>query len=507
MSGNRYRGRRYETEPKLNLKKVIGVVVALAVVVMIIVSIINIVKDSGKTVEVKNYTYYTAYENGKFGVINNEGEIVIEPSYDEIISIPNSSKPIFICVYDVNDVDGTYKTKAINEKNEEIFVGYDKIEAFDNYDSKQNVWYENNVLRVSKNGKYGIINYEGQEILPCEYEEITALKGVKSNFIVKKDGNVGLVNEVGQTIVRTEYNNVIALKDEYKSEYIIINAENKYGLISTSGTVLIEAKYDEVKYIGSSHLFAVKEADTWKLFDTEQNKIVIDGEYKDIVEAKSENIIVVDEDGKYGALNKDNTVKIEPQYEDLKYAFSIYYIAKKDEKYGIINSENQAVIEFEYQNMIYVENGGFIQADKTDTETVIFDNNLGQKVVGIVSDINTEKGYIKVYTNNEYKYYNFKLEEKNSADLLTSSTLLLSKKDGKYGYVDKSGNVVVDYIYEDATEQNTLGFAAVKKDGVWGSINKTGAISLEPSVNLDNSIYIDFIGTWHLSDNGLYYEK
>lgn len=507
MSKSRTTGKRYDNEPKLNLKKVAGVIVALAVIVMMIISIANIVKNSGKTVEVKTYSYYTAYENGKFGVINSDGEIIIEPSYDEIISIPNKSKNIFICVYDIDDVEGRYKTKAINEKNEEILTGYDKIEPIDNYDSKQNIWYEDNVLRVSKNGKYGIINYEGQEVLPCEYDEITALKDVKSNFIVKKDGNVGLVNEVGQTIINTEYKNILALKEGYKSEYIIVNADNKYGLISTSGTVLIEAKYNEVKYIGSSYLFAVKQDETWKLFDTEENKIVIDGGYKDIVEAKSENIIIVDENGKYGVINKDNTEKIKPQYEDLKYAFSIYYIAKKEGKYGIINSKNETVIEFEYKNMIYIENGGFIQADKTDVETVIFDNNLGQKIVGIISDINIDKGYIKVYTNNEYKYYNFKLEEKNSTDLLTANTLFLSKKDDKYGYVDKSGNVVVDYIYEDGTEQNSDGFASVKKDGVWGSINKAGVISQEPSVNLDSSIYIDFIGTWHLSDNGLYYEK
>lgn len=507
MSRSRTRGRRYDNEPKLNLKKVAGVIVAIAVIIMIIISLVNIVKKSDQTVEVKVYSYYTSYENGKFGVINNYGETVIEPTYEEMILIPNSSKPIFICVYDVNDVDGTYKTKAINEKNEEILIGYDKIETIDNYDSKQNVWYEDNVLKINKNGKYGIVNFDGQEVLPCEYDEITALKGVKANFIVKKDGNIGLVNELGQTIVNTEYKNVIALKDEYKSEYIVINQENKYGLISTSGTILIETKYDEVKYIGSSHLYAVKETETWKLFDTETKNIVIDRGYKDFVEAKSENIIVVNEDGEYGVLNKDYTVKIEPQYEDLKYAFSIYYIAKKDDKYGIINSENEIVIPFEYKNIIYVENGGFIQADKTDTETVIFDNNLGQKIVGIVSEINTDKGYIKVYTNNEYKYYNFKLEEKSSADLLTSNTLFLSKKDGKYGYVDKSGNVIVDYIYEDGTEQNGQGYAAVKKNGLWGSVDKAGAISLEPSVNLDNSIYIDFIGTWHLSDNGLYYEK
>ena len=506
-SRTRNRGRRYDSEPKLNLKKVAGVIIALAVIIMIIVSITNIVKDSGKPIEIKNYTYYVAYENGKFGVINNYGETVIEPSYDEIISIPKSSESIFICTYDVDDKNGTYKTKAINEKGELILAGYDKIEAIDNFDSKQNVWYEDNVLRVSKNGKYGIINFDGQEILPCEYDEITSLKGTKSNFIVKKDGNVGLVNEIGQTIVNTEYKNILALKEGYKSEYIIVNADNKYGIISTSGTVLIESIYNEIKYIGSSHLFAVKQDETWKIYDTEENKIVIDSDYKDIVEAKSDNIVIVNNDGKYGVISKTNEIKIEPQYEDLKYAFSIYYIAKKDGKYGIINSENATVIEFEYQNMLYVENGGFIEADKTDAETVIFDNNLGQKVVGIVSEINMDKGYIKVYTNNEYKYYNFKLEEKKSADVLTSNTLFLSKKDGKYGYVDKSGNIIVDYIYDDGTEQNALGFAAVKKDGVWGSIDKSGAIAKDISVNLDNSIYIDFIGTWHLSDNGLYYEK
>ena len=78
---------------------------------------------------------------------------------------------------------------------------------------------------------------------------------------------------------------------------------------------------------------------------------------------------------------------------------------------------------------------------------------------------------------------------------------------GKYGYVDKAGKVVIDYIYEDGTEQNSCGFAAVKKDGVWGSINKVGAVELEPSVNLDSNIYTTFIGKWHLNDSGLYYEK
>ena len=501
------KGRRYNryAEPKLNMKKVLGVIVAILVIIMVIVSIVNVIKNGEDKKKVKSYSYYTVYENGKFGVINNEGETVINPEYTEIVLIPNEDVPIFICTYDLNDQDGTYKTKVINQKNEEIFKEYSKVEAIDNFDSKQNIWYEDDVLRVEKDGKYGLINFEGKEVLPCDYDEITALKGVTNNLLVKKDGKVGLVNEKGQTIVNTEYKDIKTLKEGYKNEYIIVNDNNQYGIISTTGTVIIEPKYEDVKYLNNSEMFAIKDAGVWKLINKD-NQILIDGGYDNIIEAKGENV-VVEKGGKYGVVTTKNEEKIPVEYEQIKYTFSIYYIAKTGGKYGIINLNNEQVKDFNYINMDYVEKGDFIQADVSDTETVIFDNNLSEKINGIVSEINQEKGYIKVYTNNEYKYYNFKFEEKKSSDILTSNNLFLSKKDGKYGYVNKEGKVIVDYIYEDGTEQNSCGFAAVKKDGVWGSINKVGAVELEPSVNLDSNIYTTFIGKWHLNDSGLYYEK
>ena len=136
------KGRRYNryAEPKLNMKKVLGVIVAILVIIMVIVSIVNVIKNGEDKKKVKSYSYYTVYENGKFGVINNEGETVINPEYTEIVLIPNKDVPIFICTYDLNDQDGTYKTKVINQKNEEIFKEYSKVEAIDNFDSKQNIW-------------------------------------------------------------------------------------------------------------------------------------------------------------------------------------------------------------------------------------------------------------------------------------------------------------------------------------------------------------------------------
>lgn len=38
----------------------------------------------------------------------------------------------------------------------------------------------------------------------------------------------------------------------------------------------------------------------------------------------------------------------------------------------------------------------------------------------------------------------------------------------------------------------------MKKDGLWGSLKSNGNIALEPSINLDNNLYIDFINDWHI---------
>ncbi len=43
-----------------------------------------------------------------------------------------------------------------------------------------------------------------------------------------------------------------------------------------------------------------------------------------------------------------------------------------------------------------------------------------------------------MFANDEYKYYNFKFEEKDSSQVLTGNKLFLSKKDGKYGFVDST---------------------------------------------------------------------
>ena len=113
------RGKRYNPEHKLNIKKVIATVIALLVIIMFIIIIARLMKPNNARQEKKvALAYYSALENDKWGIINSSGETVITPSYDEMIVVPDKEKAVFIVTYDVDYATGAYKTKAVNAKNE-----------------------------------------------------------------------------------------------------------------------------------------------------------------------------------------------------------------------------------------------------------------------------------------------------------------------------------------------------------------------------------------------------
>lgn len=491
------RGKRYQTEGKLNYTKVFAVIIAIAVVIMFIFIIRNVLKQREKVT--KNYQYFAVYAQDKWGVINQDGEEVIIPSYQEMIIIPNEEKDVFICTYDINDQTGEYKTKAINSKNEEIFTGYDKVEAIDNIDKDNNLWYEKDVLKVNKNGKYGLIDLNGKEILPIEYDEITVLDGMENSIIIKKDDKIGLVNDNGSAIIDTNYKEIKALGDSYKEGYITVDEKGKYGVVSTTKKQILENKYDEIFPVYLKDYYLVKENGTKELVNS-NGEVVLDKGFDDIKSATT-NGVIFNKDNLYGEMSLSGEITLEPKYQELKEVKKGIYIAKKDDKYGIIDNVGNEQLAFDYTGMTYNEKANLFFAEDAEYKTSLIDEVYNIKATGILSEVNTDDGYIRMRLDDDYKYFDLKGEETSNIQVLKDNTIFLSKKDGKYGYVDKKGNPITDYIYDDATEQNKYGFAAVKKNGVWGSINKEGKEIVEPKYNLENNLKIDFIGKWHLGED------
>ena len=504
------RGRRYnQNERKLNIKKVIAVIITILVIIMFVVVMKKFLSTDKKVSTEKKgvNAYYTFYDNEKWGVINSKGETVISPTYDEMITIPNNEKAVFIVTTNVNYENGEYSSNAVNEKNEKLFTEYEKVEAIQNYDKQNNLWYEKACLKVQKNKKYGLIDLSGKVLLACEYDSIEPIKGLENSLLTKKDDKYGVVSTTGSIIINNEYSKISALTDNYENGYIVTDSNGKMGVIGTSKKTLLEVKYDDIKNVYSDNTYIAKNSGNWNIVNTQSGE-TNSFNYDDATQINN-GYIVVKKNEKFGLITTKGEEKIAPTYENLEYIYANAYIAKQDGKYGVIDEQGETKLNFTYNNLTYIKEADILEGENDTINTDLLDRDFTVKVSGIVSQINTEDGYFKIRKDNTYKYYNFKFVEKKSQEVLTTNTLFLDKKNEKYGFVDKNGIVVIDYIYDDATEQNEKGYVAVKKDGKWGCIDSTGKTIVEPKYELNSNPVIDFIGQWHLAEdlNANYYVK
>ena len=496
----RGRGRRFDDEPKLNMKKVIATALAFIVIILVIASIIMILKKKNNDLKpIQDVEYFAAYSNSKWTVINSKGEQLNNISYDDIITVPDSKKNVFIVTYDVDYSNMTSKTKAINENNEQLFSNYENVNAIVNYSSVDNVWYNKSVLKFSKNGKYGLIDFSGKEVLDPSYDEISSLMGIENTLITKKDGLIGLFNTSSNTtIVSPTYKEVEAFGKTYNEGYIVKSQEDSYGLIGSEGKIILEPKYEAIKKVAGDGKYVVRESGR-EVVISQDGTVLTNAGFDEVVAINGEDLLIKKSD-RYGVITVAGEIVIDAAFDSMKHSYGEYYIVGNAGKFGVINSAKDIVIEIKYDGIDYRNDITSFVCEKDDFTTDIYGRDFTYKANGTINKVDLENGYIRFREGTEYKYYNLQWQEIASKDALKNNNLLLIKENGKYGYVNRDGAKVVDCMYDDATEQNAFGFSAVMVNGKWGALAQNGSVLVEPSIILENSVKVDFIGKWHLSE-------
>lgn len=193
---------------------IIGIV-AVIIIAISIMAIINEVQLHYKVEEISEYKYFTLEQNQKYGVIDRNGNIVIEAEYGAV-QIPNPSKAIFVCVKEYNENTKEYETVVYNEKKEVLLSNYKNVQAISIYTNVNSTPYEKSVLTYKENGKYGLINLEGKQITKPVYDEISSINYKEGTFLVKQNELEGIINMKGKVIIKCEYESVTS--DNYYSE-------------------------------------------------------------------------------------------------------------------------------------------------------------------------------------------------------------------------------------------------------------------------------------------------
>ena len=155
-------------------------------------------------------------EEGKSGVLHVWTGEVIEPKYEYIIPVDGSkaleardeNNKLFIFDKNLKEVfaldDGI--VQRLNDEYTVIYSDYEKNYLNKNGDVVQNkeVYPNNKLYSVLKDGKWGFENAAGEFKVPCKYDLVTELN--EFGFAgVKQDDKWGVINEKGEEIVVPMY--------------------------------------------------------------------------------------------------------------------------------------------------------------------------------------------------------------------------------------------------------------------------------------------------------------
>lgn len=555
---------------------IIGIV-AVIIIAISIMAIINEVQLHYKVEEISEYKYFTLEQNKKYGVIDRNGNIVIEAEY-EAVQIPNPSKAIFVCVKEYNENTKEYETVVYNEKKEVLLSNYKNVQAISIYTNVNLTPYEKSVLTYKENEKYGLINLEGKQITKPVYDEISSINYKEGTFLVKQNELEGIINMKGKVIIKCEYESVTSdnyysengnkkqagfivskkTEDGYRYGYanyrgtIILNPiytqlervteianekgvyfiafkngqagllknnkeilnyeyediqynvlgsifvtkrNGKYGAVNQEGTTVLYPEYDNV-YTGGMYINALKDKDIF-IFDLNGNKI----ETNEVSKIKTENAnyyITIDKNNKYKVVDSKDNIIIDKDYTYIEYLPGDYFIVERDSKSGIIDSNGKSVIELKYDSISRINETDILQME-TNKNIALYNLNMKEIVSmdnAIVKEVKDEKAYILLYSDTDFKYLDKTGNILTSQNLFENNSLFAKNINGKWGFVDKDGNLKVQNDYELVTDFNKYGFAGIKKDGKWGSINQNGEVVQEPTYDLKRNIP-EFVGKYY----------
>jgi len=134
------------------------------------------------------------------------------------------------------------------------------------------IFDRNGLAPVSKDNVFGLINSEGEVVLPLEYQSVV-LSTVNA-YSVSKNNKWGFVTKFNQVIIPIEYD----LTSDFIENVCAVKMKNKWGFIDLLNQVVIPIEYDGCTDFKSGIAGVVKDK-KWGVIN-KSNELIIDYQYE-----------------------------------------------------------------------------------------------------------------------------------------------------------------------------------------------------------------------------------
>jgi len=419
----------------------------------------------------------------------------------------------------------------------------------------QEFLYVNGIYKVwdGKRFNWGFYNETTKEKLTKpKYDTITYryLHQEKKGFYrIKENGKWGMLGDNRSIWVPVQYDalNYISKRQQ---PYISIELGDKYGVLSPSGTPILEAVYDDILFDG--YRYKVKKGDKWGLKNNKGEELIPTcfdqvGDHQYISHTR------VKIGKKWSVYNwiKDNPCNTEKKYDDIDY-FSRYFVVREKGKFGLLDINAKEILPFEYDFMspfflkylssILVgkdKKVGLLRIDTTDkvhtsvpieySDIWIDENNFKLKVrLGDKIDYYYNNQTLFDLAYNDVQYYediNRVMVKKGAKwGMLTvdgepiisisyskihvmNENQFMVQKGAKWGVLSGKGKEMIPVIYDQFDYRPKKKFFFVRKKGKWGIVSITKGVILPPKYEdmytLPNRTYMVKIkGLWGVVAGG-----
>lgn len=156
----------------------------------------------------------------------------------------------------VKDTQGNYGVASYTRNDKEgTFIASCKYSKIDFNEATSTLSTTSNI-----DNKAGILylNISEQSVeknVTSEYQEVKEITDDFSYFLVKQDGKYGIINSEGNTVIPVTFDEIGVKEEEYtdltcryilENKYVPVKLDGKWGLYNIDGKKLIEPQYEEV---------------------------------------------------------------------------------------------------------------------------------------------------------------------------------------------------------------------------------------------------------------------
>jgi|GEM_PF-431248 len=276
---------------------------------------------------------------------------------------------------------------------------------------------------VGLNGRYGFIDERGIEVIPLIYDQVFAFDGEMARVVYS--GNFGIIDRYGEVLVPFIYN--------YISEWSVFNR-------ATGGEFTRE-------------LVSVRRGNYWGFINLE-NFSVLPIVYDAVGVCYLSGVVPVSRDGRWGFMDSNGNEIVPLEFDWAGRFTEGRGVVRSDGKYGFVDARGEEVIPFVFGSVnFFSEHRALVSID-----------GYYYGFIGIIGESITPK----IYTPDGFGY-----------PTQMRFGFARVRLDGKVGVMDRAGNVVIPFIYDDISPFHN-GIAAVRQDGLWGFIDIDGNIVISP---------------------------